>query len=218
MKFLEIDSPFMRVLGRIADLMIINFLTILLCIPVVTAGAAFTAMHYVMLKLVRDEEGYIVKQYFKSFKENFVQSTILWIGMLVVSAALFVDWRIMRMQGDQFSGVMLILLLAAALVAYMIMIYIFPVLSRYKNTIRGTLKTSLSMSVLGILTLRTIASAILIPLPFILALLFGYASIPFFAVICFTGPAYLRAMMYSGLFDKYEGKEKSSDSENKDED
>ena len=74
MKFLEIDSPFMRVLGRIADLMIINFLTILLCIPVVTAGAAFTAMHYVMLKLVRDEEGYIVKQYFKSFKENFVQS------------------------------------------------------------------------------------------------------------------------------------------------
>ena len=138
--------------------------------------------------------------------------------MLVVSAALFVDWRIMRMQGDQFSGVMLILLLAAALVAYMIMIYIFPVLSRYKNTIRGTLKTSLSMSVLGILTLRTIASAILIPLPFILAFLFGYASIPFFAVICFTGPAYLRAMMYSGLFDKYEGKEKSSDSENKDED
>ena len=214
MKFLEIDSPFMRVLGRIADLMIINFLTILLCIPVITAGAAFTAMHYVLLKIVRDEEGYIVKQYFRSFKENFLQATILWIGMLAVSAALFVDWRIMRMQGDQFSGVMLILLFAAALASYLIMIYIFPVLSRYKNTIRGTLKTSLSMSVLGILTLRTIASAILIPLPFILALLFGYASVPFFVVICFSGPGYLRAMMYSGLFDKYEGKEKNSDGEN----
>lgn len=214
MKFLEIDSPFMRVLGRIADLMIINFLTILLCIPVITAGAAFTAMHYVLLKIVRDEEGYIVKQYFRSFKENFLQATILWIGMLAVSAALFVDWRIMRMQGDQFSGVMLILLFAAALASYLIMIYIFPVLSRYKNTIRGTLKTSLSMSVLGIFTLRTIASAILIPLPFILALLFGYASVPFFAVICFSGPGYLRAMMYSGLFDKYEGKEKNSDGEN----
>ena len=214
MKFLEIDSPFMRVLGRIADLMIINLLTILLCIPVITAGAAFTAMHYVLLKIVRDEEGYIVKQYFRSFKENFLQATILWIGMLAVSAALFVDWRIMRMQGDQFSGVMLILLFAAALASYLIMIYIFPVLSRYKNTIRGTLKTSLSMSVLGILTLRTIASAILIPLPFILALLFGYASVPFFVVICFSGPGYLRAMMYSGLFDKYEGKEKNSDGEN----
>ena len=214
MKFLEIDSPFMRVLGRIADLMIINFLTILLCIPVITAGAAFTAMHYVLLKIVRDEEGYIVNQYFRSFKEHFLQATILWIGMLAVSAALFVDWRIMRMQGDQFSGVMLILLLAAALASYLIMIYIFPVLSRYKNTIRGTLKTSLSMSVLGILTLRTIASAILIPLPFILALLFGYASVPFFVVICFSGPGYLRAMMYSGLFDKYEGKEKNSDGEN----
>ena len=124
MKFLEIDSPFMRVLGRIADLMIINFLTILLCIPVITAGAAFTAMHYVLLKIVRDEEGYIVKQYFRSFKENFLQATILWIGMLAVSAALFVDWRIMRMQGDQFSGVMLILLFAAALASYLIMIYI----------------------------------------------------------------------------------------------
>lgn len=206
MKFLEIDSPFMRVLGTMADLIILNLLTVLLCIPIVTAGAAFTAMHYVMLKIVRNEEGYIVKTYFRVFKENFVKSTFLWLFMLIVSALLFVDWRILMMQGDEFPAFILVLLIAAAVVFYLVAIYIFPVLSRYENTIRGTLKTAFSMSVLGIFTLRTIASAILIPLPFVLMFVFGYASVPVFAVFCFSGPAFFRAKLYSGLFKQYEEK------------
>ena len=55
MKFLDIDSPFMQVMGKVADLMILNLLTIVCCIPIITAGAAFTAMHYQVLKIVRNE-------------------------------------------------------------------------------------------------------------------------------------------------------------------
>ena len=60
-KIFEMDSPVMRFLNRLGDLMILNFLMIVCCIPVVTAGAAFTAMHYVLLKIVRGEEGYLLR-------------------------------------------------------------------------------------------------------------------------------------------------------------
>ena len=86
MKIFAIDSPLMRVLGKISDLMILNILTLLCCIPLVTAGAAFTAMHYVSLKMVRGEESGITKMFFHSFKDNLKQSTVIWILFLLVAA------------------------------------------------------------------------------------------------------------------------------------
>ena len=86
MKFLNIDSPFMQFMNKVADLMILNLLTIVCMIPIITTGAALTAMHYQVLKIVRDEECYIVKGYFKAFRENFKQSTAIWLIMLVIGA------------------------------------------------------------------------------------------------------------------------------------
>ena len=74
-RFLDMDSPLMRVLNRVGDLMILNILMIICCIPVITVGAACTGMHYVLLKMVRDREGYLVRGFFKSFVMNFKQAT-----------------------------------------------------------------------------------------------------------------------------------------------
>ena len=41
-KLFNIDSPVMRFLGKVADLMILNLVTLLCCIPVVTIGASLT--------------------------------------------------------------------------------------------------------------------------------------------------------------------------------
>ena len=65
MKFFNLDSPVMQALGKMADLMWLNILTLICCIPVVTAGASLTAMHYMALKIVRNEECYITKGFFK---------------------------------------------------------------------------------------------------------------------------------------------------------
>ena len=56
MKFFNLDSPVMQALGKMADLMWLNILTLICCIPVVTVGASLTAMHYMALKIVRNEE------------------------------------------------------------------------------------------------------------------------------------------------------------------
>ncbi|MBR1471416.1 MAG: YesL family protein [Lachnospiraceae bacterium] len=202
--FLQLDSPFMRFLSILADLMILNMLTLLLCIPVVTAGASFTAMHYVLLKIVRGEEGYIGKAFFKAFKENFPKSTVVWIGMVAVYAALFVDWRILRMQGEQFGTVYAIVLYAAIVVVYLISLYVFPIMSRYQNTIRGTLKMAFSMSVLGMFTLRTILNGVIFLIPAALLYFGGWSVIPVLLVFCFSAPGFLRAKLYNGLFKSYE--------------
>lgn len=48
-------------MGKVADLIILNLLCILCCLPIVTIGPSLTALHYVTMKMVRNEESYIVK-------------------------------------------------------------------------------------------------------------------------------------------------------------
>ena len=91
MKLFNPESRFMEALSTISDLMILNLVTLVCCLPVITIGAALTGMHYVLLKMVRREEGYIVRSYFKSFKENFLQATIIWILFLLFLGIFFLD-------------------------------------------------------------------------------------------------------------------------------
>ena len=105
MKIFDIDGPVIQFLNKMADLMLINILTMVCCIPIITAGAAFTAMHYMALKIVRDEECYITRGYFKSFRENFRQSTIIWLLLLLVAVILGMDFYIIEKSGIEFSKV-----------------------------------------------------------------------------------------------------------------
>ena len=70
-KFFGLDSPFFKVMTKVADFIILNFLVLVFSIPVVTIGPALTAMYYVALKEARGEEGYIWRDFWKSFKANF---------------------------------------------------------------------------------------------------------------------------------------------------
>lgn len=94
MRIFNAESPLMEGLSKVADLVILNLLVLLCCIPVITAGAALTGMHYVLLKMARDEEGYIVRSYFKSFKENFLQATGMWLIFLVLLSVFILDLRL----------------------------------------------------------------------------------------------------------------------------
>ena len=89
MNVFEEGSPFQVFLNKMTDLLILNLITLLLCLPVITAGASLTAMHYVLLKMVRGEEGYIVKSYFRAFKREFVQATVMWIVFMALAALMF---------------------------------------------------------------------------------------------------------------------------------
>ena len=76
--FFDLDNPFIQFLNRLTDVVILNVICLICCIPIVTIGTSITALHYVTMKMARNEEGYIVRDFFKSFRENFRQSAIIW--------------------------------------------------------------------------------------------------------------------------------------------
>ena len=146
-RFFNMDNGFFQVLSRIADLMILNIIFLITCFPIVTIGAAWTALYYVTLKMIRNEESYIVRSYFKSFKENFKQSTIMWLIALVLLVLLFFDYRIVNVMDGTIRQAMLIGLTVVALFLAMILTYLFPLQSKFYNTIKNTTKNALLMSI-----------------------------------------------------------------------
>ena len=68
----EYDNKFFEVLGKITDIIILNLLCIISCLPIITIGASVTATYFVALQMVRNEETYIIREFIKRFKENFI--------------------------------------------------------------------------------------------------------------------------------------------------
>ena len=93
-KLFDIDNPVIAFLSRLADLIGLNFLFLICCLPVFTIGAAWTALYYVTVKMVRKEESYIWKDFFKSFRENFKQATLIWLINMLVLAIFAADMLI----------------------------------------------------------------------------------------------------------------------------
>lgn len=203
-KIFDLDSPIMRFLSRMADLMILNLVTLICCIPIITIGASMTALHYVLLKMVRNEEGYIVKAFFKSFKQNFKQATIIWLVVLLFIIIFVVDIFVFNYSGIQFPQVLRVILLALAFFASMTMCYIFPLLSRFENTILQTLKNALLMSILNLP--KTLLMMVVYILPMV-AWYFSAMAMPIIFLFGISAPAYVAAMLYSGTFKKFEPEE-----------
>lgn len=206
MRIFQADSPLMEALSRVADLVILNLVTLLCCIPVVTAGAAFTGMHYVLRKMARDEEGYIVRSYFRSFKENFRQATAMWLLFLVAGGLLFVDLRLI---GDaqtaalvRLPGAFRVVLLAAGLYAALMFLYAFPLLARFQNTVFGTLRNAAVLVVAAFP--RTLGMA-LASLALPVAVLFFTPLFPVLLLAGLTLPGLICAYLYGPVFSRLEG-------------
>lgn len=146
-RFFNMDSPFMQFLTRLADLMILNLVFLITCIPIVTIGAAWTSLYYVTLKMIRDEDAYIVRSYFKSFKQNFKQATVMWLILLVLAVVLFLDFGILRNAEGTGNNVIRIGLYSIIVILLMTVTYVFPVLSKFYNTVRRTFINAFLMSV-----------------------------------------------------------------------
>ena len=143
MNFNWIDNPIMRGMGRLADFIILNLLWVVCSIPIITIGASTTALYTVMLKLVKNEEGYIAKGFLKAFKENFKQSTIMWIIFLLISIVFVVDFVLIKLMSDEIGGILQILFLFMGALLAAWMVYAFALQARFVNTVKNTLKNAM---------------------------------------------------------------------------
>lgn len=200
-KVFALDSPLMNGLGKLADLIWLNILATICCIPIITVGASMTALHYVVLKMVKDEEGYITKSFFKSFKENFKQATLMWLILLAVTILLIGDFFIFRFSGIAFPGWFQVALIAIAVLLMFATMHLFPLLSRYENSIRATYKNSLFMGILHLPKTIVMMLCWLIP---IAITIFVPRIFPVVFLLGISGPAFLNALLYKKSFQKLE--------------
>lgn len=202
MKLFKIDSPFMVVLTKIADLIIINIFTLFLCVPIITAGAAMTALYYTCLKMRRDEESGIVKTYFSSFRMNFKESTAIWLIMLMVVGIPSVGLTtVMTNFGEATPTAVKILLGGAVLLAIFCFTMTFPVQSRFSNTIGNTIKTGILVGLSN--PPRTFLIMIMTVAPFYLTYNF-MVLLPMIITFGFSLPAFLAVCLYNKQFVKME--------------
>ena len=201
MNFLQFDSPVMKALTKVADLMIINLLAIFCSLPIITAGAAFTALHYCALKIARDEEVYITKHFFHSFKENFKQSTVLWLIMLVFLCVVGLDIYFVTSGAAQLNTTWFLITTVMTFLIGFVLIMVFPVQAKFTNTIPGTIRTALVVAVLQFP--KTFLMMVVTIAPFFLAIYY-FKLFPLFICFGFSGPAFLSALMYNKTFKKME--------------
>lgn len=198
--FFNYDSPLMSALGKLTDLVILNLLTLLFCIPIVTIGASLTACHYVALK-IRRGEGYVVKNFWKSFRENFKQSTVIWlvvsIGMMLsIYVALF-----FKVEGT-IASISRGVLLGAAVFWGFIACWVFPLQSKFINTIKNTIKNSFLMSFKYLF--RTLLMLVINLIPVVLIFVLSFQWYSLLIMFGFSVPTYLCAMLYDKKFEELE--------------
>ena len=145
--FFDPDGSIMKALSRVADLAILNVLWLICSLPIVTMGAATTALISVTLKMTDDKEGYLFRSYFKAFKRNFKQSTIGWLIILVALLILGADYYIMCQWDSQLRYGMITVIILAALILLFVGLYIFPLIAKFENTIGEYFKNALFMSI-----------------------------------------------------------------------
>ena len=207
------EGPVFTFLSRLADLFWLNLLFIVCCIPVITIGAATTALYYVTLKMAKDEEWYITRSYFKSFKENFKQATVIWIGFLVVGMIMITDLRIVNggntaeiLSSPALGNVIMVAVFLMGIVILMVGTYIFPILAQFDNTIKNTAKNAFLISIRHLP--YTIAMLVITAIPVVL--IWFFPALFILVLIMFSATAYFNSKLFNKIFVLYMPKEDSS--------
>ena len=212
-RFFSMDNKFFTFMNKVADLCILNIICLVCCIPIVTAGASITAMYYVTLKMVRNEEAYIVRSFFKSFKDNFKQATIINLIMIAVGAILYLDLNVAKNMPGSTGQIFHVIFMAFVIIYYVLFLYVYPILARFYNTIRNTIKNALFMAIRH---LPYTVVMVLIGLCPLLLLFIGSYQIQstlfaLFLVMGFGVIAYCNSFFLVKIFDHYMPKEENEE-------
>ncbi|MFI3208249.1 MAG: DUF624 domain-containing protein [Eubacteriales bacterium] len=202
----DADNKFNMLLAKLGDLIVLNIIFCVTCIPIFTIGAAVTAMYEITLKMAKNQEAYIVKSYFKSMKSNFKKATKAGLLAEIIGLILAVDlWIVMPNSGNVWIGVSIALLIVS-FVFVMIISYFFPILAKFEDSMKNILKSSIFMA-MGFLPV-TLGVVILNCAGLLVFLCMGNYEVIFYilAVYCTVGfalTAFLNSIMLVNVFEKF---------------
>ena len=201
----NMDNILFQTLSRLADLVLLNVIFLICCIPIITIGASLTAMYEITLKMAFKEDGYIIRDFFKSFKQNFMRATIMWI-ITVVLGILFLFYFTIILQIKNIVFTVILFITGTICILYaMTVIYAFSLLARFHNTIFKTIRNAFFMSIANFLPYSLLMLAfpiVLFLLSCINASIFSWVIL-IYLLIGFSGIALINSCLFKRIFSKY---------------
>ena len=145
------DNMFIRLLNRLGDAMILSLMFIIGSLPIITIGTSMTATYYAAMKGVQGDDGYVFKNYIKSYKENLKQSVVIWLIMAVVLFVFGVDlWFWLKQWQDARVGIakpMIAVSVVLLAVAVFITMYVFPLQAKFDNKTSVQIRNAFLLSI-----------------------------------------------------------------------
>ena len=212
-KFFRFDGKLGRFLTCCADLICLNLLTIICSIPVFTVGVSLSAMYYVLYKMRQDAGGGILKSFFHAFRENFKQGAVLSLASLLFFAILAADYALASRSESSVFRMVLYVLPVVLILGCAVLSWVFPLLSRYRNTEIGIVKCAfaISLSYPG----KTLLMMVINLIP-IAALFASGKLLAAFAIFGLSLPGYINCGIIKKPFERMETPAQTDDSDKND--
>ena len=208
------DSVLVRFFGAITNIMLVNVLWLLCCIPIFTAGAATTAAYYTFYQNISGEDDGVIRPFFRAFKDNFKQATLLWLPMMLIGAVLIVDLMyLLGNHGERFH-ILWVPFFVTSLVYLIPVSHSFAILGRYDAPTKQILKNSYLIFLMNFL--RSVAVLLLTVTPGIVLVSMPQlvvSTLPFWFILFFGLVLYLNARMFLISFDKSAAKTEEEEKE-----
>lgn len=195
------DSPLWRSIDRILRFLWLSILWFICSIPIITIGASTTALYSVMLKYVKNNDGYLTASFLKAFRENFKQATAVLlifggIGILLFTGLIF--YFQMQTTGV-FRLIMMTIFLSICVSFLLINQLVYPLLAAFDNTVARTVFNA------SVMALTHLPQGILVFTLFIILMGIGTTLFPPLLMITPALMAYINARILDKLFDVYRG-------------
>lgn len=146
------DGVLINFFGRIADFVCLSVLWLVFSVPVITMGAATTAMYNAIYKGIRQGYGGIWANFWEGFRSNFKQATIIWLILLVIYAVLgasaYSAW--VMAEAEVITVMPLILVLIVAAVVTLWTVYLLPSVARFTAPTSQILKSCSAVALINL--------------------------------------------------------------------
>ena len=180
-------SLFDRIFGFLGQLIALNLLWIVCSLPIITAGASTTALFYCTLKLHKDGDIRVLHDFFKSFKQNFRQSTLIWILMVAAGIFIYMEKEALATMPGSMSQIFNYVIFAVYIPLVAVALYVFPTVAAFENKTMTLITNAfyfavkhigyaLAVAVITILPMTmTLVDAKLFPVYLLIWLMFGFS-------------------------------------------
>ena len=158
----NLNSPWVQRFAMLTNLVMLNILWLVCCIPIFTAGAATAAMYHTVFQYQSKEDDEVLRHFFRAFRANFKQATLLLLPLLAVLALLVFDMVYLVANGKGIAALFLLIVLGFFVMG--IMVHLFPLIARFNMDAKALLRTAFSLVMLHLPATLTVIALTLLPI------------------------------------------------------